>query len=301
MEATHALTARVGKDDIVTNVEMRQVPATEGTTIYVQWGPVIAGAIATAALATVLHSFAAGVGLALISPSPTWRDASIALVLLSGLYLILVAMAAYGLGGYTAGRLRTRLTTASAEEVEFRDGSHGLLVWALATLLTVLLAFATAPAVTRLAAPAGGAVGPATSVAGENIIAYDLDRLFRSDRRAEDNVNAVRAEAARILLTTAGHRGMSTEDRGYLVRLVSARTGLTAPEAERRVDDVAAQARQNIRRARASAVIIAFSAGAAALLGAVIAWFAACAGGRIRDGAETPSMLWDWSRSTRRI
>ena len=72
----------------MTQVETRPVPAAEGTTIYVQWGPVIAGAIAMAALATVLHSFAAGVGLALISPVPTWRDASIALVLLTGLYLL---------------------------------------------------------------------------------------------------------------------------------------------------------------------------------------------------------------------
>jgi hypothetical protein len=214
--------------------------------------------------------------------------------------LILVAIAAYGLGGYVAGRLRTRLTAASAEEVEFRDGSHGLLVWALATLLTVLLAFATAQAMTRLAAPAAGAAGSASSVAGENIIAYDLDRLFRADRRAEGDVSAIRAEAARILLTTAGHRGMSTDDRAYLVRLVAARTGLAAPDAEKRVDDVAAQARRNIRRARATAVILAFSAGAAALLGAVVAWFAACAGGRIRDGTETPSMLWDWGRLTRR-
>lgn len=284
----------------MTTLETRPVPAIEGTATYVQWGPVIAGAIAAAALATVLHGFAAGIGLAVVSPSPTWRDASSALVILSGLYLILVAFAAYGLGGYVAGRMRARLTAASAEEVEFRDGTHGLLVWALATLLTALLALATAQAVTRLAAPTGGTAGPGSSVAGENIIAYDLDRLFRGDRRAEGDVSAIRAEAARIVLTVAGHRGMSTEDRGYLARLVAARTGLAAPEAEKRVDEVAARARDNIRRARRSAVILTFSAGAAALLGAVVAWFAACAGGRIRDGAEVPSMLWDWRRLTQR-
>ena len=110
----------------------------------------------------------------------------------------------------------------------------------------------------------------------------------------------IRAEAGRILLTTSSHRGMSTEDRAYLVRLVAARTGLAAADAERRVDDVAARAKENILRARRSAVIIAFSAAAAALLGAAAAWFAACAGGRIRDGVEEPSMLWDWGRSVRR-
>ena len=284
----------------MTNLENRAAPALEGTAIPVQWGPIVAGAIAAAALAIVLHGFAAAIGLAVSSTAPTWRDASIALVLLSGLYLILAALAAYGLGGYLAGRLRARLAAATPEEVEFRDGTNGLLVWALATVLAALLAFATAQSLTRLAAPAGGPAGPSASVAGENIIAYDLDRLFRGDRRGEGDINSIRAEAARILLTTSSHRGMSTEDRAYLVRLVAARTGLSAPDAEQRVDDVAARAKENIQRARRSAVIIAFSAAAAALLGAAAAWFAACAGGRIRDGAEEPSLLWDWGRSARR-
>src|SRR3954451_18238916 len=74
----------------------------------VQWGPVIAGAIAAAALATVLHAFAAAIGLAVGSTAPTWRDASIGLWILSGVYVILVALASYGLGGYVAGILRER-------------------------------------------------------------------------------------------------------------------------------------------------------------------------------------------------
>jgi hypothetical protein len=73
---------------------------------YVHWGAVIAGSVAAASLATVLHAFAGAIGMAVSSTAPTWRDASFALWLLSGLYLILVAVAAYGLGGYIAGRLR---------------------------------------------------------------------------------------------------------------------------------------------------------------------------------------------------
>ena len=167
----------------MTTLETRPVPAT-GTVIHVQWGAIVAGALAAAALATVLQSFAAAIGLAVSSTAPTWRDASLALVLLSGFYLVLTALAAYGLGGYVAARIRAPLTAASSEEVEFRDGIHGLLVWALATILAVLLAFAAAQSLTRLAAPAGGSAGPAASVAGENLIAYDLDRLFRGERRA---------------------------------------------------------------------------------------------------------------------
>ena len=255
-------------------------------TFHVQWGPVIAGAIAAAALATVLHAFAAAIGLAVSSTAPTWRDASIGLWILSGVYLILVALASYGLGGYVAGILRERFaTTVNTDEAEFRDGVHGLLVWALATLLTALFLLMAVSASTRLTASSGGTAGSSTSVAGENTIAFDLDRLFRGDRRQGDAADLTynRAEAARILLTSSSHSGVAAEDRAYLVRLVSARTGLAAPEAERRVDTAIANAKNNLSRARKSAVITAFMAGAAALAGAVAAWFASVAGAQHRD------------------
>jgi len=265
--------------------------------VPVHWGPIVAGAFTAAALASVLHSFAAAVGLAVSSTAPTWRDASIALWILSGVYLVFVALLAYGVGGYVAGLLRDRYDTRTSsaappptptsvtavDELEMRDGLHGLLVWAVATLLTVLLLLLAASASTRLAAPSAGAAGPSTSVAGENIIAFDLDRLLRGDRRQGEDVTQTRAEAARILLTSSSHQGVAAEDRAYLVRLVSARTGLAQPDAERRVDATIASAKDNIARARRSTVILAFMAGAAAILGAAAAWFAAVAGGQQRD------------------
>ena len=268
----------------------------------VDWGPVIAGALTAAALASVLHAFAAAIGLAVSSTAPTWRDASIALWILSGVYLVFVALVAYGVGGYVAGLLRERYgaagtpvttnpATVVVDEVETRDGLHGLLVWALATLLTVLLLLLAASASTRLAAPSAGAAGPGASVAGENIIAFDLDRLLRGDRRQGEDITQARAEAARILLTSSSHSGVAAEDRAYLVRLVSARTGLAQPEAERRVDMAIASAKENIARARRSIVILAFMAGAAALLGAAAAWFAAVAGGEQRD-KRAPAGSW---------
>jgi hypothetical protein len=278
----------------------RPAAVAERTVVYVQWAPIFAGAVAAAALSFVLHAFAAGIGLSISSTAPTWRDASIALVILSGLYLILVALAAYGAGGYVAGRMRTGLTSAaSAEEVEFRDGTHGVLTWAVATLLTAVLAWGAAQSLTQLAAPSAGSAGPSASVAGENIIAFDLDRLFRGTRAPEGPSNYTRAEAARILLTASSHRGMQAEDRAQLVRLVATHTGLAQPDAERRVDDVISRARENISRARRSTVIVTFMAGAAALLGAAAAWFAACAGGRHRDGTA-PAFTWGSSAAAGR-
>src|SRR5215211_4607720 len=106
---------------------------------YVQWSAVIAGSIAAAALAFVMHSFAAAIGLAVSSTAPTWRDASAMLQLLSGLYLVLVAVVSLGVGGYIVGRLRSRLEAGTADEIEFRDGLHGILVWAIALVITVLM------------------------------------------------------------------------------------------------------------------------------------------------------------------
>jgi hypothetical protein len=282
----------------MTSIETRAEPPIDGAVLQIQWGAIVAGGIAAAALALVLHSFALAIGLSVSSTAPTWRDASIALVLLSGLYLLLAAIVSYGFGAYLAGRLRRRLTTGTPEEIEFRDGTHGLLVWALATLLTGLMALAAVQSLGH--AGASAAASPAVSVAGENIIAFDLDRLFRGDRRPEGDINHARAEAARILLTASSHRGLQPDDRTYLVRLVAARTGLGQPEAERRVDDVIARAKENINRARRSAVILAFMIGASALLGAAAAWFAACVGGRYRDGHAETHALWHWGGPARR-
>src|ERR1043165_9198782 len=82
---------------------------------YVQWGPAISGAFAAAALAFVLHSFGAAVGLAISSTSPTWRDSSASFEVLSGLYLVLVAIVAFGSGGYLAARLSAPRQTAVDE------------------------------------------------------------------------------------------------------------------------------------------------------------------------------------------
>lgn len=266
----------------------------------VHWSAIIAGALAAAALATVLHSFAAAIGLGVSSTAPTWRDSSVALWILSGLYLVLVALASYGLGGYVAGWISSWSNVTDVDDPDTRNGLHGLMVWAVATLLTVLiLGIAVLSASRAVAPPAGGNIGPGASVGSENIIAFDLDRLFRADGRyPQTDAARARSEAGRILLTTSSHSGMTTEDRQYLIRLTAAQTGLSPADAERRVDTVAGSARTNINRARRNAVLLAFMAGASALLGAAAAWFAACAGA---THARDPKLTSIWgSRWTSR-
>src|SRR5947209_15514935 len=105
-----------------------------------QWTPVFAGAIGGAALSFIFLTFAIAVGLGVSSASPTWRDTSAALAILSGIYLILQALVSFGFGGYIAGRTRRSYGPGQADDVENRDGLHGLSAWALSVLLGAALA-----------------------------------------------------------------------------------------------------------------------------------------------------------------
>jgi hypothetical protein len=129
-------------------------------------------------------------------------------------------------------------------------------------------------------------------------LSYELDKLFRAPRRPPNtDLREARAEAGRILMTSSSHSGISTDDRTYLVQQVAALTGLAAPDSERRVDALIADSRTAINRARRNSIIVAFSVAAATLIGAAVAWAAAVAGGRHRDGEPLPN----WMASSNRF
>jgi hypothetical protein len=204
------------------------------------------------------------------------------LALLGGLWLLLTALAAFGLGGYLAGSLREVWGTAPPDAVEFRDGIHGLLVWGLAILMGAVLTLSAS----RVAAGRADLTNP-TAATAEPLLAFELDRLFRSDRSPTElgNDSEIRAQAARIITTAVGHTGIEQDDRDYLVHLVQTRAGLAQPEAEHRVDQVIVQAKDAIAKARHGTVILTFMIACSLLLGLPAAWLAAAAGGQHRDGA----------------
>jgi hypothetical protein len=253
---------------------------------FISWGSVIGGAISATALSAVLMAFGVAVGLSLASTSPTWRDTSTALALLSGLYLLLQALVAFGLGGYIAGRTRQGFA-GPADVIERSDGAHGLLAWALAVLLGLVLTAAVAGVAASGTKPQS--TNQAASSSAEPVLSYELDRLFRGPRRPPNaDLTNERAEAGRILLTTASHSG------------VAALTGASPADAEKRVDDAIGKSRTAIRETRQTSVILAFSAAAALLLGAVASWSAAVAGGRHRDGEPLPRWMSHGDYLTRR-
>jgi amino acid transporter len=185
--------------------------------------------------------------------------------------------------------MRAPLQIGTAE-MEYRDGMHGLVTWGLAVVITALLALGAAALAAPAVPPSGGTAGAVQSVAGENIIASELDELFRSDRSDHDLQNRQyrRAEAARILLKASSHNGVSNVDRRYLSAITASVTGLSVEDADARVGHEIAAARDELRRARVAAVLQAFFIGAALLVGAAVAWFCAAEGGREREANILP-------------
>jgi hypothetical protein len=262
-------------------------PTPGGPLSYIHWGPGIAGAIVAAATSFVLMSFASAVGLMVASPSPTWRDTSVWLAILSGFWVIVVAVGSFALGGYIAGRVRSTWR-ASEHEVEFRDGVHGLIAWGIGVMLG-----ATLLALTAFTFAAGTAASPPRDIAGApSFLAFELDRLFRPEAAGPE----LRAEAGRIIMRGLGRTELPAEDRAQLVRVTSSVSGLSAADADRRVTQVLTDARNAASQARKSAVILGFSLAAALLAGAAAAWLAAGVGGKHRDQEFAPPLRWGTAR-----
>jgi hypothetical protein len=267
---------------------------------YIDWRSVIGGAVVAAGVSLTLLAFGSGIGLSVISTAPSWRDSSPWLWLLSGFFLVLVALCAFGFGGYAAGRMRLATRAPSDGESEFRDGMHGLFMWGLAILISAVLASLAAVPAARTSLSSGGTAGSATSVTGESILASELDELFRSSRYAPPpNVEYMRAEAARILLKTASRAGVSLDDKAYLANIVAMRAGVNGAEADDRINRILAESKDGLHKARTAAVMEAFLIAAALLIGAAVAWFSAAEGGRDRELGRLP--VWDWSLRPRRL
>lgn len=250
-------------------------------TSMISWSSVIAGALVATGVSFVLLTFGSAIGLASASTAPTWRDASAALWILSGIYLVLVAIVSFGLGGYMTGRLSPLGPSAEDPTDDLRSGFHGLTMWGLAIALGAMLASTAVHQDTARFAPSADRNG---------LLSYELDQLFRGHRAADADLDTARREADRILLMSSSHSGVSSEDRTYLARLVAARTGISGAEAERRVAAAVTRSHDTIQRARHSAVITAFMIAASLLVGAAIAWFATHEGALHRLGH--PRFIW---------
>jgi len=236
----------------------------------VSWGAVFAGAAAAAALSLILLLLGTGLGLSSVSPWASEGVDASTFGVSSIIWITFMQLAASAVGGYLAGRLRTKWTGVHNDEVYFRDTAHGMLAWAVATLGTAALlgsvigailgggVQAGAAAVGNAASAAvSGATGAASqaepgqaAVAGQNEgpMAYFVDSLFRAgaagagedrrdDRPPEQSAAAV-AEVTRIFANGMRTGSLPNDDVRYVGQVVAQRTDVSQQQAEQRVRDV---------------------------------------------------------------
>jgi hypothetical protein len=252
----------------------------------VSWSAVIGGAFVAAALSLILLALGAGFGLSAVSPWSNVGASAASVGFAAILWLIITEAVASAMGGYLAGRLRTKWHAIHNDEVHFRDTANGLLVWAVAVVVTVAFLGAAAASMAGSAVAGDSSMrsdgAPVAGAADSN--AYFIDRLFRSDHAGPaDNSLFAREEAARIFAHALVGGEATTADSNYLTQLVAANTGLTPIDAERRVSDTIAQARQALDDARKATAHLLLWIFMALLIGAFCASYAATIGGRQRD------------------
>jgi len=265
------------------------------------WPSIIAGAFVAASATLILITLGSGIGLASISP---WHNHGVTVTTFAvtgAIWVIVTQWISAGLGGYIAGRLRTRWVGTHTHEVFFRDTAHGFITWAVATVLLAAVlsgslmtgAGTAGHAVADVAAAAAGAQGAMQSsgAPGSPVSAYSVDKLFRTTGSAGGTpATDPRMETGHIVANALVGGTVPDADRAYMVDQVAARTGVSKEEAQTRVDGFIATVMQAQAKLKADAdaarkataqtsIYLALSM----LVGAFIASVGAALGGRLRD------------------
>jgi hypothetical protein len=120
----------------------------------ISWSAIVAGATVALAASLFLTLLAAGFGMRFAFGGLASHSSLAAFSPMFGAGAIVVQVLSGGLGGYVAGRLRHQWLSAHSDEAHFRDTAHGLLAWALSTVIGVVLAATVLiPYAEQLAAP----------------------------------------------------------------------------------------------------------------------------------------------------
>ena len=282
--------------------------ASAGGASFVEWGAVLAGAVLAAAISFVLLTFGAAIGLSATSPWPNSGVSAKLIATLALLWAMMQQIGAFMVGGYVAGRMRSRWREPTQHEVEFRDGLHGGLVWAVGIVIAAALVMATAGAAAKTGADLAGKAAAAVAVSAGDPMDAVLDSMLRpatvaqaasssgpaaaatppaaaASRARAGGGDESRSEMARLLASAVASGSLSEQNRNYLTQLVAQRSGLSQPEAERRVNEAFTAAREAADKARKAAILTGFVTAASLIVSFGAAWWAAMRGGQHRDNA----------------
>ena len=260
--------------------------ARRSATSAVSWGAIAAGAAAAAALSLILLILGVGLGLSSVSPWVREGVSATSFGVSTIVWLTLTQLLSSAMGGYLAGRLRTKWIATHTNEVYFRDTAHGFLAWAVASLATAALLISVIGSIVNGgiqagASVVGGVASTATVAAGSYAasgnmaseengpMAYFVDSLFRRNGSAASvggsigiakpgetsgrSMSIEASEVRRIFMNVSRSEPLPPEDIQYVGQLVVQRTGVSQQEAEKRVTDVYTRAQAMLLNAETAA------------------------------------------------
>lgn len=256
----------------------------------ISWSAVIGGAFVAASLSVILLALGAGLGLSSVSPWSNVGATASTVGTAAIIWLILMQIISSSMGGYLAGRLRTRWAAIHTHEVYFRDTAHGFLVWAVALVMTA--SFLGMAATSMVGDKAQQTSGSQTEVSSFNPEAYLVDTLFRCEppKTAARIDASIRTEAGLIFFNALRKKEFPEADKTYLVRLITASTGLKQDAAEKRLSDVFSQAQVSAETAKKAITRLLLWLFISLLCGAFFASLFATFGGCRRDSVAAVSL-----------
>jgi hypothetical protein len=257
-------------------------------------------------LSLILLMLGVGLGLSSVSPWGHYGTSAATFGVSSILWVTLTQLLSCAMGGYLAGRLRTKWVAVHTDEVYFRDTAHGFLAWAVASLATAALLTSVIGSIVGAGIQTGASVagGVATTAAGSEItksdseiaaMGYFVESLFRKDlNTSAAATTAPLSEVARIFMHSIRTGPLPAEDMRYVGQLVAQRAGLSQQAAEARVTETYARVQAKLTatevavkdaadKARKASAYAALWLFISLLIGAFVASLTATYGGRQRD------------------
>ena len=296
----------------------------------ISWGAIFSGIAIAAALYIVLMVLGAGLGLAVMSPWNLQEYAPETIGTAAVIWIILTQIISSGGGGYIAGRLAMTESETDNQEGHFRSTIHGLVLWALTSIIILLLMGTTVSnmfsggvsVISTISKGAGLGAGAGAVYLGKSLHSqlsesdadeesvgidnYALDLLFRplwsgtnsNEQRSapkSSDTSSHRTEVARIFAYVIQEGNMSDQDKHYVAQIISMDTGLSQADALNRVNETLNQIQNMLKTAKEQAQQTLDSV-RRATIGAALWTFAALFGGALSAGTAARYGGSNWGR-----
>lgn len=253
----------------------------------VSWSAVLAGVVVALVAQLLLNMFGVGIGAATLDPGTGDNPAASTFSIVAAIWWTLSGIVASFCGGYAAGRL-------SGKPKEGTAGWHGIISWALTTLVIFYLLTSTIGGIigglySSVSNAVGGVAQTAATAAAPALADADpfasIEQSIRSTTGSQDPAAVTDAAIAAVRASFSGDPAQADQARTRAAEALSRAQGVPIEQANEQI----AQYQQQVDQAKQQATEAADTAASAVstgalfgtialLLGAVAAWFGGRAG-----------------------